>query len=154
MKSASVYECFPFMLPYNAQPVEVIPSWPVAEDDYLLASSLRSAAQFIDSAGLLVCGSRKSTEMGHPRPESVTSIEQGENMNRRRPTVTNTRTKRHKTPEQPATEVIEEKTRMVRAPVVEVRKAATLAQALTEPQTVVVKPKTKAVMRSITRRAG
>jgi hypothetical protein len=43
----------------------------------------------------------------------------------------------------PATEVITEKTHTTTEPEVEIRKPATLAQALTEPATIVVKPKKK-----------
>jgi hypothetical protein len=75
-------------------------------------------------------------------------------MNRRRTTVATTTTKKRKMLPQTAKDVVVERTRKVRAPVVEVRKAATLAQALTEPETVVVKPKTEATVRTITRRTG
>ena len=50
-------------------------------------------------------------------------------------------------------EVIVERTQTTRVPVVEIRKPATLAQALTEPQTAVIKPRIK-VVRNAIRRAG
>ena len=51
--------------------------------------------------------------------------------------------------------VVEETTRITTEPKVEVRKAGTLAQALTEPAAVVVKPETKArVVRRKVRRAA
>jgi hypothetical protein len=74
-------------------------------------------------------------------------------MNRRKTSGTSTATKKRRLVE-PADEVIIERTRTLWEPVVEIRKPATLAQALTEPVTAVVKPNTKTiVMRTISRRA-
>jgi hypothetical protein len=51
--------------------------------------------------------------------------------------------------------IVTETRRITTEPKVEIRKAATLAQALTEPQVAVVKPETKArVVRRTTRRAA
>jgi hypothetical protein len=50
--------------------------------------------------------------------------------------------------------VMEETTRFVRQPTVEVRKAGTLAQALTEPFVAVVKPRTRTIRETKTRRAA
>ena len=61
--------------------------------------------------------------------------------------------RRTKSAVQQPSEVIVERTKTTKVPVVEIRRPATLAQALTEPQTAVVKPKTT-VVRNITRRAG
>ena len=44
---------------------------------------------------------------------------------------------------EPATEVVTERTYITTKPEVEIRKPATLAQALTEPEVAVLKPKTK-----------
>jgi hypothetical protein len=44
---------------------------------------------------------------------------------------------------EPVTDVLTEKTYITTEPEIEIRKPATLAQALTEPAVVVVKPKTK-----------
>jgi len=55
--------------------------------------------------------------------------------------------------QQPAKEVVVEQIRTTRVPVVEIRRPATLAQALTEPKTAVIKPKTT-VVRNVIRRAG
>jgi hypothetical protein len=46
---------------------------------------------------------------------------------------------------EPATEVVTERTYITTEPEVEIRKPATLAQALTEPEVAVLKPKTKVV---------
>ena len=51
--------------------------------------------------------------------------------------------------------VVEETTRITTEPVVEIRKPATLAQALTEPETAVIKPQTRArLVRRKVRRAA
>ena len=50
--------------------------------------------------------------------------------------------------------VMEETTRFVTEPTLEVRRAGTLAQALTEPAVVVVKPQTRAIRQQKTRRAA
>jgi hypothetical protein len=44
---------------------------------------------------------------------------------------------------EPATEVVTERTYITTKPELEIRKPATLAQALTEPEVAVLKPKTK-----------
>lgn len=55
----------------------------------------------------------------------------------------------------PVTDVVEEKTYITTEPEVEIRKPATLAQALTEPKVAVVKPKTRVKkVRTKTRRAA
>lgn len=56
---------------------------------------------------------------------------------------------------EPVTDVITERSYITTEPEVEIRKPATLAQALTEPAEVVVKPKTKITrIRTKTRRAA
>ena len=56
---------------------------------------------------------------------------------------------------EPATEVVTERTYITTKPEVEIRKPATLAQALTEPEVAVLKPKTKATrIRSNPRRVA
>ena len=52
--------------------------------------------------------------------------------------------------------LVTETTRITTEPKIEIRKPATLAQALTEPETAVVKPETKArvVKRTVQRRAA
>jgi hypothetical protein len=56
---------------------------------------------------------------------------------------------------QPVTDVVTEKTYITTEPEIEIRKPATLAQALTEPAVAVVKPKTKVRrVRARTRRAA
>jgi hypothetical protein len=56
---------------------------------------------------------------------------------------------------EPATEVVTERTYITTEPEVEIRKPATLAQALTEPAVAVMKPKTKVVrIRSKPRRVA
>jgi len=49
---------------------------------------------------------------------------------------------------------MEETTRFVTEPTVEVRRAGTLAQALTEPAVMVVKPQTRVIREQKTRRAA
>lgn len=58
------------------------------------------------------------------------------------------KTRKHKN-----TEVVTEKTYITTEPEVEIRKPATLSQALTEPAVAVVKPKTR-IQKKITRKAG
>jgi hypothetical protein len=56
---------------------------------------------------------------------------------------------------EPVTDVVTEKTYITTEPEIEIRKPATLAQALTEPAVAVVKPKTKIKrVRAKTRRAA
>jgi hypothetical protein len=56
---------------------------------------------------------------------------------------------------EPATEVVTERTYVTTKPELEIRKPATLAQALTEPEVAVLKPKTKVVrIRSKPRRVA
>lgn len=56
---------------------------------------------------------------------------------------------------EPATEVVTERTYITTKPEIEIRKPATLAQALTEPAVAVLKPKTKVVrIRSKPRRVA
>ena len=56
---------------------------------------------------------------------------------------------------EPVTEVVTERTYITTEPEVEIRKPATLAQALTEPEVAVLKPKTKVVrVRSKPRRVA
>lgn len=62
--------------------------------------------------------------------------------------------KKNRSPKKPATMETVETTRVVVEPHVEIRRAATLAQALTEPAEVVVKPETKSVRRTTRRRAA
>ncbi len=74
-------------------------------------------------------------------------------MKRRKPTTTKTTKTKRSRRSQPAAEVVVERTRVITEPVVEIRKPATLAQALTEPETAVVKPQTKMrVVRKTVRR--
>jgi hypothetical protein len=62
---------------------------------------------------------------------------------------------RHVSVPQPVTEVVTEKTYITTEPEIEIRKPATLAQALTEPAVAVVKPKTTVRrVRARTRRAA
>jgi hypothetical protein len=57
--------------------------------------------------------------------------------------------------DQSANELIVERTRTLWEPVLEIRKAATLAPALTEPEAAVIKPKTKTIVtRTIKQQAG
>lgn len=53
---------------------------------------------------------------------------------------------------EPVTEVVTEQTKVTTEPEIEIRKAGTLAQALTEPATVVVKPNTKVRRKVIERK--
>jgi hypothetical protein len=60
--------------------------------------------------------------------------------------------KRAKRPKAKKQVVVEETTKFVTEPTIEVRKPATLAQALTEPAVAVVKPATKVIRERTTRR--
>lgn len=62
--------------------------------------------------------------------------------------------KKNRSAKKPAKVETVETTRVVVEPHVEIRRAATLAQALTEPAELVVKPETKSVQRTTRRRVA